>query len=216
VQKILEKQVAEAEAVVALWRNNRAKIETAIADANARLVKAAAHRKASALDASLGNPKATAEIVQLRTEHAAAEGDLADLGNALNDATLKVTEAEAAAASARAALSRHLGELEMRRRIDIAAKVDAAIAALAAALKEFDAAGSEITSLDVLPHGMMGSSAISRTEEIAGNRRIRAALPKSFLRYFPGSLHEERPAQSLEASETAVWSLPEAATAKAA
>jgi chromosome segregation ATPase len=216
MQKHLEQKVAETAGAVDLWKKNQVRIEAAISDANDRLAKAAAHRKASALDASLGNPKATAELAQARAEHAAAQGDLADLGNALNDAVAKLAEAEVAARSARAALARFQAEIEMRRRIGLAARVDAAIAALADALKEFDAAGSEITSLDALPHGMMGSSAISRTEEIAGNRRIRAALPKSFLRYFPGSLHEERPAQSLEASETAVWSLPAEPTAKAA
>jgi hypothetical protein len=139
-----------------------------------------------------------------------------NVGHALPAARAALAEAEAAAKSTRAALARFQAEIEMRRRIGIAAKVDAAIAALAAALKEFDGSGQEIAGLDLLPHGMFGTASISRVDEIAGARRIRAALPKTFLRYYPGALHEERPAMSLEASEIQVWSLPEKPAAKAA
>src|SRR5260370_35692042 len=97
----LEKQVAETTAVVAAVVADQAKIQTAISDANARLAKAEAHRQRFALDANLGKPDAIEEVAKARAEHAAALGDLANLGQALGDAKSRLAEAEREAANSR-------------------------------------------------------------------------------------------------------------------
>jgi hypothetical protein len=216
-EKTLQDAVTETVSAVSDWKEKNRSLDAQARDLDGIITAATTHREDKALSALLGDANAKAAIAKARAQQYEAEQELADIARYAKPAAAEaLAAAEIAAQSARGALARHQAEIEMRRRIGIAAKIDAAIAALAAALKEFDAAGSEIASLDVLPRDMFGSSSISRTEEIAGSRRIRAALPKSFLRYYPGALLEERPAMSLEASETAVWSLPDEPAAKAA
>jgi hypothetical protein len=205
----LAADVAATSSTVSDWRSKIASLESQAAELNGVVTKAIASREGHALSALLGDARAKAAISSARASQHLAEEELADVINyAIPASKTALAAAEAAAASARGALAKHRAEIEIRRRIGIAAKVDAAIAALAAALKEFDDSGTGITSLDVLPHGMFGSSAISRFEEIVGARRVRSALPKSFIRFYPGALHEEMPAASLEASETRIWNLP--------
>jgi chromosome segregation ATPase len=213
-KQLLERRVEETAGAVAHWQQNKARIETQIADATARRAKAATLRKAVALDASLGNPKAIADLAQARAEHAAATGDLADLSNALDDAAPKLADAEAAAASAHRALTKHHAEIRMRRRIGRAARVDAAIAALAAELQEFDADGADIANTpDTLPAAnMFGTSSIGRLDEITGNRRLRAALAAAMgtrlEKVFPNANYDEKRPETLTSSEARIWNLP--------
>jgi hypothetical protein len=158
----------------------------------------------------LGSADAKADIARARNQQREAEEEIADLIRfSIPAAQEALATAEREHKAACGALERHEAEIEMRLRIRDAAEVDDAIIVLVAALKKFEARGSTIMGFDVLPGGMMGSSTISRTAEIVGHRRIRAALPKSFLNFYPGALHEETPATSLEASERRTWSLPE-------
>ena len=203
--KALEGTVVTTSDAVSAWKTNQAKIETAIADANDRLAKAEALRKDFALDANLGNVQATTAIAKARAESTNAEHDRSDLQHALSQAGVKLAEAEAAAIQARHHLGRHQAGLLMRQRIRVAARIDAAIAEFSAAYSEFDDLGHKIKTMpDLLARNLHG---MANSEEVDGNRRLRSALPRVFLRFFVGALHEERPAMSLEASEIQTWAL---------
>jgi hypothetical protein len=215
-EQSLPDAVTETAKAVSDWQVRTAKMESQARDLDAVVAKSIKIIEDQALQALLGSSDAKFKIATARNAKAEAESELAVIGIALPAAKLQLSEAEAAAQSARGALARHHAEREMRRRIEIAARVDVAIAALAAALHEFDDSGTDIMNHDVLPHNMFGSSAISRSAEIAGHRRVRSALPKSFLRYYPDASHESMPATTLEASEIQMWSLPEEPAAKAA
>ena len=211
--KELERRVEETAGAVAHWQQNKARIETSIADATARRAKAASVRKAVALDASLGNPKAIADLAQARAEHAAATGDLADLGDAQNDAAPKLAEAEAADLSARAALSHYHTGLLKRRRIGVTKQIDTVlVTALLPLIEELDDLGEQIANATPQAPSMFGTSNIGALAEIVGDRRLRAALEKHFgkrfEKIFPGALYDEKRKESLFDSETRIWNLP--------
>jgi predicted nucleic acid-binding Zn-ribbon protein len=214
--KALEADVVTTADAVSTWKTNQARIQTAIADANDRLAKAEALRKDFALDANLGNAQATTGIAKARAEYTNAEHDLSDLQHALSQVGVKLAEAEAAASQDRHHLALHQAKCLMRERIAVAAKLDSIIGEFSAALAEYDRLGHAIKTVpDLLARNIHG---MAHGEEIEGNRRVRSALPRVFLRFFPGALHEERPAMSLEASEIQTWALApvETTTAKAA
>jgi hypothetical protein len=217
----LTKALTDATRIVEEWAANIRKIESALANANTRLEESEARRKEFALDASLENPQAIEEITKARAEHANSDQEIADLQHALGGARLKLAAAEKAEASARYELAHLEAGCLARERVKIAAKIDALISEFSAALASFDELGNRIVHMPgLLPSDPRAPGmTISRTEEIEGNRRVRSALPRVWLRFFPGALHEERAKMTLEASEIQTWgrlALVETNEAKAA
>ena len=211
----LEKSVVDTARIAEEWASNVSKIEVQIANAHSRLEKSESQRKRFALDASLKNPDAIAGIAKARAEQSAAEGDQADLSHALSQAKARTIEAESEAKIARKDLAGYQAELQMRQRIQVAARLDAVIAEFSLAFQEFEKLGHQIATVpDLFARNMHG--AMSQAEEIAGDLRVRSALPKWFLKFFPGALHHERPQMSLEASEIQTWNLAPAETTTAA
>lgn len=209
----LEKALMDTARVVSEWTTNRVKIEVAISDANARLAKAAEHRQRFALDASLGNPKATAEIIKHRAEHACAQNDLIDLQHALSAARLRLVEAEGEAKTARNNLARFNIGVMIRKRIDVAGQLDDVIADFARRYRAYEALGHEIINTpDALPQNGFG---MTNHEGALGARRVRASLPAFFWKLFPGAIHDEMKTENLATSEARYWG-PEHEKAKAA
>ena len=202
----LEKALADTARVVSEWTTNRVKIEVAISDANARLAKAAEHRQRFALDASLGNPKATAEIIKLRAEHACAQNDLIDLQHALSDARLRLVEAEGEAKIARSNLAKFEAEILQRERVDVAGELDKTVAEFARLYSRYEKLGREIVNMpDILGRNFFG---MVNHEGAVGARRVRAALPAFVQTLFPGAHHDEQKKENLATSEARFWNLP--------
>ncbi len=198
----LQHVVEDSARVVSDWKTNQAKIQTAIADANARLAKAEAHRARFVLDANLGKPDAIEEVAKARAEHAAALGDLANLGQALGDAKARLGEAEREAANSRNQLARFEAERLIRKRVEVAARIDAISADLASAFGEFENLGKEIMSrpTHIMHHGM-----VTACESAVGLARVASALPAfvKTLRFDHGMKPEK-----LEVAEAKFWNLP--------
>jgi chromosome segregation ATPase len=211
----LEQEIAKAIVVVEKWKANQNSIEAQIANANARLAKAAAHRKEFALDASLGNAKAVAEIAKARTEHAVADGDLKDLAVALDGAAQRLVEAEAEARKANRALAKFEAEALKHQRIHMAGSIDGAIADLTRLLAEFESLGEDIANKDAAAPNIHGMS--SDNSQAIGWRRVAAAMPASMARLYPGAHHDEIQKMPLALSEARFWNLqPEHPKAKVA
>jgi hypothetical protein len=204
----LEKQIADAAAVVTDWKNTIANIETQFHAANLALANAKKVREAYALKAAMGDADAVASVKHARGEQHSAEQTVADLKVALPEAEAQLAAAVKAMAFAQHELSRFEAECLAQERVRVAARIDVLITEFSNVFSDYDRLGSEIANMPgLLPTNPLAvGSSISRMEEIEGNRRIRAALPKVFLRFYPGALHSERPSMTLEASEIQIWS----------
>ena len=199
----LEKQIAETAKIVESWQSNIAAIESQIANAHSRLEKSEAQRKRFALDASLGRPDAIAGIAKARAEAFAAEGDQSDLGHALSQAKAMLIEAEREAKIARNNLARFMVEIVMKKRIEVAGQLDAAISDFARVYAQYEELGATIINMpDSMSHNVHG---MSNHEGAVGARRVAAALPAFFLRFFPNSLHDEQKKESLAVTESRFW-----------
>jgi hypothetical protein len=205
MQKQLEAKVSETAASVTNSKNSIAKIQTQLNSANLALTRARKERESHALQASLGDATAVAAIKAARDAQRDAEALLDDLRVALPAAEASLAEAEKAAASAKAALSRFVAEGLMRKRIENAAQIDAWLAAGASLFDVRAKLGTEIVNMDVMPRTMHGTS---NYEEAMGARRLRASLPAWISKLFPGAVHDEMPRQPLAISEAQFWSLP--------
>jgi chromosome segregation ATPase len=212
----LDKGVAETAKTVESWQSNIKAIEAQIASAHSRLEKSEAHRIRFALDASLGNVQATAEIAKARAEAAAAAGDQSDLGHALSQSKEKLIEAEREATIARNNLAKFEAEVLMRKRVDVAGQLDEVIAEFVRLHSAYEKLGNEIVNMDVLPQHAHGIT--NRHDGALGARRVRAALPKLFDRVYPNALHDESTKEPLATTEARHWNLPpvETTTTKAA
>jgi hypothetical protein len=191
----LEEAVAETARVVEeLKTNHQAKIEVAIAAANARLAEAAQHRERFRVDAYLGKPQAIAEIAKADGERASAENDLLNLRQALRDVTLRLVEAERKAENARRNLRQFEVKILQRERVEIAAEMDEARRNRERLEKIYDELGVRIIGMcDAMMHG------VSDYEAAMGTKRRMSA--------------------NLAASEARQWNLPppvEATATKAA
>jgi Tfp pilus assembly protein FimV len=206
----LDKAVADTAKSVESWQSNIKAIEAQIASAHSRLEKSEAQRKRFALDASLGNAQATAEIAKARAEAAAAAGDQSDLGHALSQSKEKLIEAEREATIARNNLARFATEILMRRRIDLAGQLDKVIDEFSRLHSEYEKLGTEIVNMDVLPQHAHGIT--NHHDGALGARRVRAALPKLFDRVYPNALHDESKKEPLATTEARHWNLPPAET----
>ena len=202
----LEKGIVESTAVVERWRANLNSINTQIADAQARLAKAAAHRKEFALHAKLGNAQASADLAKARAEQAIAEADLKDLSVALDGTNQQLHEAEAEAAKASRALARFEAEGLKRKRVHLAGKIDDAIAEFARLLAEFESLGEDIANIEPAPANLHGMPATNHDAAI-GWRRLRAAMPAFIQKLYPGSHHDEMPKMDLKTAESRFWNL---------
>jgi hypothetical protein len=214
----LEGQVIEKAAIVAEWRSTIAKIETELNVATLARDNATKGRETHALKAAMGETHAVSEIKHARAAQTAAEQTIADLAVALPAAGAELAVAEKAAESARHAMARFEAGCLARERVKAAARIDTLILEFTTALADFDKLGTQIGNMPGLmptnPH--MGGMPMSRIEEIRGDQRVRSALPKLWLRFFPGALHSERATSTLEASETLMWaSLASLETTKA-
>jgi hypothetical protein len=198
----LDKAVADTAKTVESWQSNIKSIESQIANANSRLEKSEAHRIRFALDASLGNAQATAEIASARAEAAAAAGDGNDLSHALSQGKERLIEAEGEAKRARNNLARFEAEVLMKKRIEVAGQLDKVIADFANFYARYAELGAQIVNMDVLPHTMHGTS---NYEGAAGARRVAAALPTLFLKFYPGALHDEMKKENLAITEARFW-----------
>jgi chromosome segregation ATPase len=209
--QILQKGITESAAGVERWRANLDLINTQIADANARLTKAAGARKEFALAAKLGDAKAIADLASARAEQASAEADLKDLSVALDDTSRALQEAQAAAASAHRAVAKFEADGLKRERINLAGEIDKVIAKLASLLAEFDDLGAEIAAKEPAPTNMLITPDNSG---VVGLRRIAASMPDSIKRLYPGANFDEMPKLPLMMSEARVWNLPSVAPAE--
>jgi chromosome segregation ATPase len=210
----LEHAITEAAKRVASWTANAKKIEQQIAAAKGRIATADNQRKQSALAASLGDRAAIGELAAARAVHATAVGDLADLGQALNDAAAKLWEAEAEAKGARNTLAKFEADVLKRKRVALAGEIDKTVATLASQYREYEQIGNEIVNTDPLPLNLHG---MSNAEGAAGARRIRAAVPKLLEQVFQSAAHDEQKKEPLATTEARFWNLaPVETTAKAA
>ena len=210
----LDHAITEAAKRVASWTANAIKIEQQIAAAKGRIATADSQRKQSALAASLGDRAAIGELAAARAVHATAVGDLADLGQALNDAAAKLWEAEAEAKGASNTLAKFEADVLKRKRVALAGEIDKTVATLASQYREYEQIGSEIVNTDPLPLNLHG---MSNAEGAAGARRIRAAVPKLLEQVFQSVAHDEQKKEPLATTEARFWNLaPVETTAKAA
>jgi hypothetical protein len=204
MKKHLQDQVDKAAAVVVEWQDTIASIASQFETANRSIAAAKRVRETHALRAARGDADAIAEIQRARNEQFLGEQTVGDLKVALKGAEEQLATAKREAEKAQFALAKHDAEILMRERVKVAAHMDALIAEFSAALAEFDKLGGQIVNTPGLftpnIHGVM-----AHFEETEGNRRIRSALPKAFLRFFPGSYNDERPRMALEASERTMW-----------
>jgi hypothetical protein len=204
----LEKAVIETAAVVAEWKNTVAKIQTEFNIAALARDNAKKARATHALKAAMHDAHAVAEIKAAWAAQTAAEQTLANLAEALPAAEEELAAAIKAETSAIHELARFEARCLARERVKAAARIDTLISELSAAFADFDKLGHQIGNMPGLlptnPH--MSGMSISRTEEIRGDQRVRSALPKVWLRFFPGALHSERAQMTLEASEIQIWS----------
>jgi hypothetical protein len=216
MSKIVEAAVASTAKTVESWLSNLKAIEAQIADANSRLEKSEERRKQFALAASLHDPAATKEIATARIEHAAAIGDIADLGHALIDANSRLIEAEREAKAARHELALDQATTLMHKRVSAAAKFDEALAACAAAFDDYQRLGAELQSYPDL-NLAQGGAMMAHWEDATGLKRLAAALP-AFLKTLPAwTLTHHAKFVPLAQSESQFWSLPaEQPEAKAA
>jgi hypothetical protein len=205
----LEKTVTETAAVVIEWKNTISGIEAQFQTANLALAKAKKIREANALKASMGDAAAVAAVKLARAEQLAAEQTILDLEIARPAAQAQLAAAEKAAESARCELAKFHAEKLMRKRIDVAAELDVAIADFARLYVEYEKLGREVVAMDALPRSLHG---MANHEGAVGLRRVRASLPSFFWRLFPGALHDEMKHEPLATSEARFWSLPEAET----
>lgn len=197
-ERELNKAVDEAVQTVATWRDNVAKINKSINEAHTRIAAANEVREQHALAASLNDAKAIAELGKARREHAEAEASLHDLKIALDGAQTRLQDALRDENSARMALNQHNGRELMLKRIQVAAKLDGIFADMAAAYREYEELGREISNLDVTPRSFAG---IADHQGTMGARRVRAAMPRFMWSLFPGALHDELKNEPLEVTE---------------
>jgi hypothetical protein len=206
--QVLEKRVEETAEVVRGWKNTVSQITTERNVATMARDKAKNTRATHALKAAMHDTHAVSEVKAAWAAQTAAEQTLANLAEALPAAEQELAAANKAETSARHALARFEAGCLARERVKAAARIDTLISELSAAFSDFDKLGLQIGNTPGLlpdnPH--MAGMSISRTEEIRGDLRVRSALPKVWLRFFPGALHSERPALTLEASERQIWS----------
>src|ERR1035437_1075201 len=199
----LEKSVVDTARIAEEWASNVSKIEVQIANAHSRLEKSEAQRKRFALDASLKNPDAIAGIAKARAEQSAAEGDQADLSHALSQAKAMLIEAEREARIARNNLGRFMVEILVKKRIEVASQLDAAISDFARVYAQYEELGATIINMPyAMSHNVHG---MSNHEGAVGARRVAAALPAFFLKFFPISLHDEQKKESLAVTESRFW-----------
>jgi hypothetical protein len=213
--KHLEKQITETAAVVTDWKGSIAKMEHQLGVAGEALAKAKKHREVHALKASLGDATAITAVKHARAEQHTAEQDIDDLKIALPEAEAQLAEAEKSATQARQALAKHHAQKIMRSRVEAAARMDGAFAEATAAYADFERLGRELQSFPDLNFGSSGNT--SYWENIAGFRRIAAALPTFFVKLFPPSWKNEDARRPLAEAEAHFWQLPpETGAAKAA
>jgi hypothetical protein len=207
----LEEAVAAAAETVTDWRAKIASIEEKIAAEDRAIAIAKQHREQHALAATLGDANAIAAIKKARSEQLNAEQILADLRIALPAAAAELVAAEKAAESARRALAKLQAEEIMRKRIEVAAELDVAVATVARLYGDYEKLGREIVNMpDILPRSVAG---VSNFEAAIGARRVRASLPAFFWRLFPGAINDEMKQESLATSEARFWNLPPVETA---
>ena len=215
MQKHLEEQVTKIAGVVADWQRSIASIDQQISVAQTTLAEAEKHRRAHALNATLGDNVAIAEIKRARADANGAQNTLNDLALALPEAQAQLAEAEKAAASARHALTRLQAEKLMRQRVDVGGQLDTVSAEFARLYGEYERLGAQIENMDMMPRTMHGGT---DHEGAVGARRVRASLPKFFWKLFPGAVHDEMKTENLATAEARFWGLApvETATTKAA
>jgi molecular chaperone GrpE (heat shock protein) len=200
----LEKLIVATAAVVTEWKRHAAAIETELNTANASLARAQEHRSTHALQASLGEAAAIAAVEIARSEQHSAEQTIGDLQISLQQAQAKLAGAEKNAESARRELAKFLAEKIMKKRIEVAGQLDAAIADFARLFNEFEKLGHEIANAGAVPRNLHG---MADHEGAIGLRRVRAALPKFLDKVFPTALHDENLKENLAITEARHWNL---------
>jgi hypothetical protein len=201
MSEILRKAVADTARVVEeLKTDHQAKIEVAIADANARIAKAEHHRQRFALDADIGNPQAKAEVAKAFAEIRNAEADRLRL----QQAPAAFLEAEREAGNARRMLAKFEVEILQRERVEIAREIQKeALRNLERLYLRYEELGGQIIAKmpDALP-GMHGY------EAALGRDRVKNSLPDFIWKlFFPGGAVYAKEAD-LAASERRQWGMP--------
>ena len=211
----LEKAVADAARAVDESKSAIAGIEAQQNAASLALTRAKKQREQHALAAAMGDPAAVNAIKQARAEQLAAEQVLADLDLALPGARASLIELQKALASAQRARAQFEADILRRQRIDpLAGQIDQAIAVLDGLVQQYLKLGREILHVDAPPPNMHMIDTMS--ESVLGERRLRAAVPKSLERVLQSPVHDEQPKESLAVTESRFWNLPPEREAKAA
>jgi hypothetical protein len=209
MKETLQAAVTAATENVSSWRGKIASLESQAAELSGIIAKSTAAREGRALSSLLGDPAAKAAITKARAEQHLAQEELADIARyALPAAQEALLAAEREAQSARTALAHHQADLMKRERIQIAAQIDDAIAALLLLVDKFDSVGASIANVpDLYPLNAFGTG-MGQLDEIRGDRRLRAAISKRFEKIYPGAGFDEKRKESLFDSETRIWNLP--------
>jgi hypothetical protein len=164
------------------------------------------------LQAHLGDAAAQKALAHIRHECDEAAQSLGDLQLALPEAQQQLAAAEAAHKGAEAEQRKVITGRLARERVAAAARIDAALAEVAAAFLDYERLGKEL--FGAADHG----GVMSQLEGILGLTRLAAALPaKPFL-----DLKKNHPmadigiGPSLAIAEARVWNLPPAGIDRAA
>jgi 3-dehydroquinate dehydratase len=173
------------------------KISGKISSTKALIAELESKRQAHALDAALDQPSAVKALSACHDDQASAEKLLRDLEYAHEMARPKLALAMAEEGAARRQVNLEIAKGLVQKRILAAEKFDAAAAAMAEALREFDEHWDAIAVINEAHSG--GQSVLDARR---GMNRIKAALPVQIQRAFDLRTESQ---SSLARSEALTW-----------
>jgi len=192
-----EASVNEAARTATEWVSNIAAIRSKIADAKQRVVDMEGTRREHALSAALDKSQATKALTAAHKDQAAAEKLADDLAYALEQANVRLAEAEIIHGGAVLALSRAQAQQVIERRVLAAEEIDKAFSQLEVAIRNYDATWRELAGINFGDDGFN----MSLIESRRGDNRLPAAIPPALRKLLNLAGHSA----SLAASERLVW-----------
>src|SRR4029077_20176218 len=172
-----EEELDAAQETVNQWLENCGCIETKLLGARSDLAAHEAERTKHALGATLGDAEASSAARRAKEGYLAALADIDDLQEALSQGKAKLGEMQAIAVGAARERAKELAAAVIKRRIECAARFDAAAEAMQQAYTEFGDIADELAIIPNFDGYGTGPSATSRAEMVKGSHRIAAALP---------------------------------------
>jgi hypothetical protein len=209
VSENLEAKLQAAEGEVVEWRQKIDRIANSIAAAQ-RVVDASEGKRAEfALGAATGDVNATSAMKKIYLDDQAARRQLDDLKLALAPAQRHLAFAEQAANEIRRAVAKERSIDLARKRVAVAARIDAAMVEAEAAYAEFEALGAELHASkfdELAARGYSLGTSVSQMEGLTGLERVKSALP-SFIRKLFNTVYFSKYV-ALAETEAAYWQLP--------